>query len=505
MLDTSRDLDDGLVITVESLDGAKPAPVVPRDLLEKDERYWARRRRQAAIVAGLAVALALAAYLVAVLIGTQVVYVTARARAGNLAVVVRSSGTLVATTYAVNSTVTGTLTSLAVEVGNPVKSGQTLAQVDSPALDDALTQAHAAVASAQTTVADAQALQSATQDDATATNTAAWHQEQSDLYGCQHPTATTPPNCHDAAIARYNAALAHTARQVAAAQATADAAQKELTLANAAEQTAQDNVNAGTIVAPHDGTVASIAGNAGEQVGPGAVAGGGPLITIADLAALQVRTQVSQSDSARVQRGQAVSFTLAAYPKRVFRGAVSGIAPVPGASAAGGYPVTVDVDMLSLAGSDAATGAPAAVTIYLAQRYSTLLVPAAAVAYAHRVLAGVERTTRKGAVTAGDLPSAAALQQAHDTADRLLNAALANGVASAADAPKADVLVAGGKQGWILKPVVLGLTDGTSVAVLAGLKPGDAVTSGQHTLAPAPATHASGAAAAGDPPRIFGS
>ncbi|HEV2238995.1 MAG TPA: efflux RND transporter periplasmic adaptor subunit, partial [Ktedonobacterales bacterium] len=234
-------------------------------------------------------------------------------------------------------------------------------------------------------------------------------------------------------------------------------------------------------------------------------AGGGPLMVLADLTALQVRTQVSQVDSQRVQSGQAVSFTLAASPKHVFRGSVSSIAPLSDPSTAGaGYPIILDVDMASVGDVSAPVGAGAAVTIFLAQRYDTLLVPVASVGYAHRVLAGVPKKARKGAAS-GDLPSTAALDEARASAALLLDEALASGAATAEDAPQADVLVARGKHGWVLKPVVLGLSDGTSIAVLAGLKAGDVVASGQRTLAPLQSTAAPRSARAGEPPAIFGS
>jgi HlyD family secretion protein len=504
MLEGSREPMPGVMIPSEPYAGAAETMPTLREMQAKAERYWRERRLRVATVVAALMLLGIAGGLVAILIGNQVVYASARARTGNLAVVVRATGVLTATTYPVNASVAGTLGTVSVSVGQQVTAGQTLAQVSAPLLADAVTQAQNAVDSAQTAVADAVALQTATQDAASAANTAAWHVEQSALFTCAHPVGSPPPNCQEAAIAQYNAALAHSTAQEAVAQASVDGAQAQLTLANASLQAAQHNLAAATLVAPHAGTVVAIAGHVGALVGPGA--GGGPLMTIVDLAALQVRTQIRQGEEGRVSAGQPVSFTASAYPKRVFRGTVSSVAPVASSTDAGiAFPLLVDVDMASAQGAGAALDVPVAVTIYLAQRYNAVLVPAASVTYAHQVLASALRA-RPGRASA-DLPSAAAVRQARASANQLASQALAAGTTQAADTPVADVLLARGKQGWILKPVLLGLSDGTHVVVLAGLKAGEVVISGQHTIAESSGSPADTASASkpGVAPPLFGS
>jgi multidrug resistance efflux pump len=507
MLDGPREPTPGVFvpfIPAEPYAGATETVPTLREVQAKAERYWRERRLRAATVVAAMMLLGLAGGLVAILIGNQVVYASARARTGNLAVVLRTTGVLTATTYPVNASIGGTLATVSVAVGQQVTAGQTLAQVSAPLLSDAVAQAQSAVSSAQTAVADAVALQSATQDATSAANTAAWHVEQSALFACAHPVGTPAPNCQEAAIAQYNAALAHSATQEAVAQASVDGAQAQLTLANASLQAAQHNLAAATLVAPHAGTVVTIAAHVGAPVGPGA--GSGPIMTIVDLAALQVRTQIRQGEEGSVSAGQPVSFTAAAYPKRIFRGTVSNVTPVAGATDAGiAFPLLVDVDMASAQGAGAALDVPVAVTIYLAQRYNAVLVPAASVTYAHQVLARALRA-RPG-TESGDLPSAVAVRQARASANQLASQAPAAGTTQTADAPVADVLVVRGKHGWILKPVLLGLSDGSHVVVVAGLKAGEVVTTGQHTFA-APSEAPAGAASVGKTgtaPLLFGS
>jgi multidrug efflux pump subunit AcrA (membrane-fusion protein) len=509
MLEAQNEPPQSLVISVEPLTDPTGKPLPLRDLPARAAHLWRQRKfRLVAVTAGV-VLLALGAGLGAFVAGNHVEYASAHARVGNLALTVHAAGMMTAPAYAVDSTVAGTLDSIDVSVGQQVEAGDTLAEVNAPALVDAVSQAQAAADSAQTTVSDVTALQSATQDDANAANTAAYSQEQAALYACGHPTGTPQPNCADAATAAYNAVLTHSAAQMAMAQASVDSAETQLTLANAALQTAQHALDAATLLAPHSGTVTAIRGQVGAPVGPGAYANGGPLITIEDFAAMLVRAQVPQSEADQVQEGQVVAFTAAAYPKHTFRGTVSDVSSVANLTSSGlSFPVTIDVDMVGLDEVSVATEVPVDVTIYLAQRYNVVLVPEAAVTYAHQLLSGV-LTPRKGAARDPSAPSAADVRKAYASANLLASESFGRGPEFGTDTPTAAVLVARGKHGWVLLPVLLGLSDGKQVVVMAGLKSRDVVVTGQHTVFSTLFTDSgSGAAApgkAGDTPRLFGS
>jgi multidrug efflux pump subunit AcrA (membrane-fusion protein) len=509
MLEAHDEPPQSLVITVEPLTDPTGSAVVTRSLPAQLAGLWRQRRFKIGAVVAAVLLVALGGGLAAFVVGNQVAYASARARTGNFALAVRSSGILTAPTYSVDSTVAGTLQSLDVTVGEQVSTGDTVAEVNAPELTDAVAQAQAAVDSAQITVSDIAALQSATQDDANAANAVAYQQEQAALNACDHPIGTPPPNCADAATAAYNAALAHSAAQLAMAQASVDSAQTQLSLANAALQTAQHKLDAATLAAPHDGTVTAVRGQVGELVGPGVNPSGGPMLTITDFSAMQVRTQVTQSEADQVQSGQVVAFTAAAYPKRTFRGTVSDVSPVADLTPHGlSYPVTVDMDALSGQGVIMATNVPVDVTIYLAQRYNVVLVPAAAVTYADKLLSGI-LTPRKGVAKDLSLPSAAAVREAYASARLLVSGDFSGGQELGSDSPTPAVLVARGKHGWILTPVLLGLSDGKHVVVLEGLKMGDSVVTGQHTIASTWFVDSAGSTAApsrpGDTPRLFGS
>lgn len=134
------------------------------------------------------------------------------------------------------------------------------------------------------------------------------------------------------ALARKQAALAE--RAVAAAD--VEAASHEVAMrkasvriAEVAVSAARDRLHACEIKSPLDGTVIERGIEPGELVSPGVQATfeGKPLLTVADLSTLLVRTELNQIDVARVQLTQPVKLTLDALPGTSWEAAVTKIAP----------------------------------------------------------------------------------------------------------------------------------------------------------------------------------
>lgn len=122
----------------------------------------------------------------------------------------------------------------------------------------------------------------------------------------------------DTAQARYNralAALASAKAQLVAAQAAARAAQV------AVEQT--------IIRAPFDGVVLTKSANVGDIVTPfsSAVDSKGAVVSMADMATLEVEADVSESNLSKITVGQACEIQLDALPDQRFRGEVSRLVP----------------------------------------------------------------------------------------------------------------------------------------------------------------------------------
>src|SRR6266702_1702971 len=294
------------------------------------------------------------------------------------------------------------------------------------------------------------------------------------------------------AAQQYNTALAQANVSNSTANSQVGTAQGQLQTALQQLKTAQDNLRNATLKAPHDGTVSILNGNVGGT--PGAPSGssttssGVTFIQIVDATALQVVANVNETDTANLQVGQTAQFTVNAYGQRLFTGTVSAIAPNgQTVSNVVTYPVTIDVDPSDLKGARLLPGMTANVTVTVLQRTNVLLIPVDAVNFA--------RLVSSGSPTAGT-PQLITQQQANtamNQARQMLTALQSQSDISAENPIPAFVVERSGNQ-YIAKPVVLGLTDGTSYEVLSGLAPGESsivgTSSGSSsgpTTTPAPA------------------
>jgi len=232
--------------------------------------------------------------------------------------------------------------------------------------------------------------------------------------------------------------------------------------------TAQHNLDNATLTAPHAGVVTAINGAVGGMAtGGGSSSGGGSsavgFIQIVDRSSLQVQANVNESDIGGVAVGQAVSFTVNAYGSRTFHGTVSAIAPLgQNASNVVTYPVTINVDMKSIPGANVLPGMTASVTITIATHSNALLVPVDAInfAQASTQISSSERD--------------AALSQAR----QMMAGLQSGGTGGSKSNMTASFVLEQANNRWTAKPVVLGLTDGTSYEVLSGLTLGESVAVG---------------------------
>ena len=232
--------------------------------------------------------------------------------------------------------------------------------------------------------------------------------------------------------------------------------------------TAQHNLDNATLTAPHAGVVTAINGAVGGMAtGGGSGSSGGSsavgFIQIVDRSSLQVQANVNESDIGGVAVGQAVSFTVNAYGSRTFHGTVSAIAPLgQNASNVVTYPVTINVDMKSIPGANVLPGMTASVTITIATHSNALLVPVDAInfAQASTQISSSERD--------------AALSQAR----QMMAGLQSGGTGGSKSNMTASFVLEQANNRWTAKPVVLGLTDGTSYEVLSGLTLGESVAVG---------------------------
>ncbi len=148
-------------------------------------------------------------------------------------------------------------------------------------------------------------------------------------------------------------------------------AQATLDNAKAAVDQAQRNLDNATIYAPFDGVVSAVNYSAGDS------AGSSTAVTVTDLSNLQVKVTVAEVDMAKLKVGDTAQMTLDALPGRTFQAQVLAIGPV-GTITSGvvNYPVTVQI---AHADNSVKPGMTANLAVTVDQRTDVLLVPSRAI------------------------------------------------------------------------------------------------------------------------------
>lgn len=440
------------------------------------KRPWWRQPRWIAIVSGVLIVVLLLTVpmIVRGMSKTTVTYSTAQVTQGNLTVTVSATGPVSSAIYDVNFSGSGKLAEIDVKLGQQVKAGQTLAKLDKTSLQDALNSAQAQVNSAQTSLNNAYNSRSSVQTQTDAQINAAYAQEQQAITKCNGDA-----NCINVAQTQYSSAVAQANGQRSSAQAQVNSADAQLQSAQAQLQAAQHNLANATVTAPHAGVVAAINGTVGGTPGASTTSSssgsgsGGVFIEIADLSTLQVLANINEADIGTLALNQPVRFTVSAYGTRRFSGTVSSISPLgQSTSNVVTYPVTIDVDPQSLQGATLLPSMTANVTITTAQHTGTLLIPVGAITFARQAV-----SPSSGLIARQDVLTA--LRQARQVATSLSTSGSSSGGGNSLSAPTPAYVLERANGKWVVKPVVLGLTNGTAYEVLAGLSAGETIVSGQ--------------------------
>jgi RND family efflux transporter MFP subunit len=206
---------------------------------------------------------------------------------------------------AVASKMTGRLEWIGVQEGSRVRSGQIIARLENRDSDAVVSQGIAAVQNARAIVDQAKA----ELDDARQT-----YLRLKDLVG-QGIVSTAD---FDTAESRYKRS-----------KATVTAAEAAVHVAESSLQGARVSYDYSLIRAPFDAVVLTKNADVGDIITPlGSAANAkAAVVTIADLASLQVEADVSESNLEKVKAGQPCEITLDALPNSRFRGVLQTIVP----------------------------------------------------------------------------------------------------------------------------------------------------------------------------------
>ncbi|MDR0881574.1 MAG: efflux RND transporter periplasmic adaptor subunit [Candidatus Adiutrix sp.] len=232
----------------------------------------------------------------------KVSHLTETVRRGDIVKTVNATGEVAAgQMVSVGAQVSGQIQTLAVQLGQMVKKGDLIAEIDSTTQrnDLAINQAKLNTYEAQLTAREVA------------------HKVAETQYEREKKLKT-----RDAAS---DESLENAENTLAAARAGVDEIRSLLTQTRISVNTAETNLGYTRISAPMDGTVVSIPVEEGQTVNANQTTP--TIIQLADLSQMEIRMQISEGDVTKVKPGLAVSYTILSEPDRVFHGTLNSVDP----------------------------------------------------------------------------------------------------------------------------------------------------------------------------------
>ncbi|WP_104499184.1 MacA family efflux pump subunit [Acinetobacter indicus] len=385
-------------------------------------------------------------------------YITAAVSRGDIENSVLATGVLEATKMvSVGAQVSGQVRKMYVELGDQVKQGQLIAQIDSVRQENELKTAEASIKNQQAQLAVRQA---------NLAKVEAEYNRQKAMYA---QDATSRAEL-EAALASYKTAQA----DIAAINAQIE--QSRLTLA-----TTREDLGYTRIVAPMDGTVVAIVTEEGQTVNANQSAP--TIVKLAKLDTMTVKSEISEADVMKVEEGQRVYFTTLGNSEKKHYATLRQVEPAPNSintetsnssstsSSAVYYNALFDVPNED---GKLRIDMTAQVSIVLDEAKNVLMIPAAAIQASNRP----QRSRAPGADQAPAERGASEARGQRPAGDRPARLTLTEQERALIDQGKAAlamvrVLQADGSA----KPqqVLTGLNNRVSVEIIKGLKEGDQV------------------------------
>lgn len=353
-------------------------------------------------------------------------FLTATAQQRPLQQAVLADGKLTASKLvSVGAQASGQIKKLRVELGDQVKQGQLVAEIDSMTQQNALQNAQAALKNIEAQRAAKQAQLS--------NYRAAFVRQQAMLA----KNLTAKADYDDA-----QAMLATTEAEIRALDAQIVQAQIEV-------NTAQVNLGYTRIVSPIDGTVVSVPVEEGQTVN--AVQSAPTLIKVANLDTMTVKAQISEADVIKVAPGMKVWFTILGEPQKRYQATLRAIEPAPDS-------INTDSTTSSLTSSSSSSSDKTAIYYY-----GLFDVPNPQ----HRLRISMSAEVH---IVLGERDKALVIPA---TALDIIDG-------------KSTVQVVDANQQVTRRQVEVGLNDNVEAEIVSGLKPGEKVVLGQRSATQAP-------------------
>jgi len=230
--------------------------------------------------------------------------ITAPVLQGDIEESVLAGGTIeAARLVSVGAQVSGRVERLAVAVGDAVKKGQLIAEIDSTIPQNALRTAAAALGAARAQKRSGQA---------TLKQAELAYARQQELAG-QDAASHADLETAEAALDVARSALAYQDTQIEQARITAD--------------TAEANLGYTRITSPIDGVVVAVVTEQGQTVASSQAVP--TIVKVAQLDQVTVKAQISEGDVTRVRPGLPVYFSILGEPDRRYAATLQAVAPAP--------------------------------------------------------------------------------------------------------------------------------------------------------------------------------
>ena len=232
----------------------------------------------------------------------ETTYLTESVTRGNLEKTVVASGSVESVNEVdVGAQASGKITKLYVKLGQEIKKGEMIADIDSTTQINTLNTKKAALVSYQ-----AQLKAKKTAYDVALSN----YNRLSKLY-TQKATSLDSVNTAKSTLDNAKA-------EVEAIEANIKQAEIEV-------NTAETNVGYTKITAPMDGTVISVPVSEGQTVNANQTTP--TIVTIADLSKMKIKPEISEGDITKVKAGQEVSFTILSDSQTVYHSVIDSVDP----------------------------------------------------------------------------------------------------------------------------------------------------------------------------------
>jgi len=304
-------------------------------------------------------------------------YTTARVAYGDIEETIGASGNVVAEqSVTLTFKTQGYVKACYVKLGDRVTAGQILALEEASELQSSLDQALASLESAQASYSKLLATKphQIARSQAQADIARATVERDQQLLAIGAISQATL----DADNLAYQSALYTLAQDQSNADVIAAAAQVKNAQAQVA--TARDNLENAEMIAPFDGYISSISGNAGQWTGSGTSSSSSTtqFSIVMTSIELQIDAQINEADISKASVGQAVTFTVNTYPNETFTGKIAALSPnATTVSNVQMYEALISIDDYSKLRS----GLPASITIITASAGNVLVISQTALTY----------------------------------------------------------------------------------------------------------------------------